>query len=222
MKKIILIILTFSILVTGCTNKEETKKVKKEDSLNLVTETNPKEEIQTEEEIVTYMDQIENEVAEITEKETITKTEEKTLKNTFVTLTDFIFYDGEIKGKKFSELTYASKEKILSIYESIDQKIETKFPRYKETIKEQGKKVYSTAKEKAQELKETIQNKYKDYVGEEKYNNTIKAYEEDKSNVKEVYDTYKPAIDSTKEKAKETYQTAKEKVSSWYQEWKES
>ena len=44
------------------------------------------------------------------------------LENTFITLTDFIFYDGTIKGMTFDELTDTAKQEILDLYEKIDSK----------------------------------------------------------------------------------------------------
>ena len=67
-----------------------------------------------------------------------------------------------------------------------------------------------------------IINKYKDSVGEDRYNNTMDIYEEDKQGVKDVYDTYKPYIEEGKEKTKSAISKAKDKVSSWYKNYKES
>lgn len=173
-----------------------------------------KSEVTTENDLVNYLGDV--------EKEVDTTTDKKTLKNTFITLTDFIFYDGEIKGKKFSDLTDSAKTKVIDLYEKIDSKIEAKYPNYKENIKETSGKVYNNAKEKAVELKNSILNKYKESVGEDGYNETQEAYESDKKNLTNVYDTYKPYIEKGKEKAKSNYEKAKEKVSSWYQEYKES
>lgn len=65
-------------------------------------------------------------------------------KECFITLVDFIFYDGEIKGKRFDELTASTKAKILYYTLLIDAKIDSKWPNYKENI--QGK--YNDVKEK--------------------------------------------------------------------------
>ena len=150
-------------------------------------------------------------------QEDISKTDERTLKNTFITLTDFIFYDGEIKGKKFSDLTSSAKEKVIDIYTKIDDKLETKFPNYKENIKGTSKNAYNNIKDKAAALKDKIQNEYLERVGDEGYQNTIDSYEDGKNDAKEVYDTYKPYIEEGKNKAKSSIEKAKEKISSWYQ-----
>lgn len=172
-------------------------------------------EVTTENDFVNYIDDVSNEVDTLVTQEDISKTDERTLKNTFITLTDFIFYDGEIKGKKFSDLTSSAKEKVIDIYTKIDDKLETKFPNYKENIKGTSKNAYNNIKDKAAALKDKIQNEYLERVGDEGYQNTIDSYEDGKNDAKEVYDTYKPYIEEGKNKAKE-------KISSWYQEYKES
>ncbi len=70
------------------------------------------------------------------------------LKTGFVTVIDFIFYKGTIKGYYFNDLTEAVKLKVLSIALYFDAKIEKYFPGYKETISNAANKVYTTVKAK--------------------------------------------------------------------------
>lgn len=241
-KNIIIGILCIIILVLSCTivfivkDKHEKKEIeikteakKKEKALeeaeniikNKDLEIN-QAEVTTENDFVNYLDDVSNEVDRITLNESSSQKDKNILKNTFITLTDFIFYDGEIKGKKFSELTASCKEKVIDIYTKIDNKIESKFPNYKENIKSTSKKVYNNVKDKAADIKTKIQDEYRERVGDEGYQNTVDAYNEDKSNVKNVYDTYKPYIDEGKSKVKSAYESAKEKAANWYQNYKES
>lgn len=229
-KNIIIGILIVIIVVMGGTiffiakdkdNKKSTKieVVEKEKNKQNIIEDDEllinQSEVTTENDFVNYIDDVSNEVDTLVTQEDISKTDERTLKNTFITLTDFIFYDGEIKGKKFSDLTSSAKEKVIDIYTKIDDKLETKFPNYKENIKGTSKNAYNNIKDKAAALKDKIQNEYLERVGDEGYQNTIDSYEDGKNDAKEVYDTYKPYIEEGKNKAKE-------KISSWYQEYKES
>ena len=55
-------------------------------------------------------------------------------KRYFITVVDFIFYDGEIKGYKWYELTTSAKAKVVYYALKIDSKIDEKFPNYKNTI----------------------------------------------------------------------------------------
>ena len=242
-KKIIILTVILLLIIGICTsivitekNKKEEKEVsEKTKSKKLTKETKNKEnniiedetakinqtEVQTDEEFVTYISNVESEVTRIAEQKTITEADKNTLKNTFITLTDFIFYEGEIKGKTFAELKDESKVKDLDLYNKIDTKIESVSPNYKENIKTTSQKVYTNVKEKASNLKDKIQSEYIDHVGEEAYNNTKSAWEEDKQNVKDVYEYYEPTIDAAKDKAKETYENTKDKISDWYQGYKE-
>lgn len=62
-----------------------------------------------------------------------TSTKDK-LKNGFITIVDFIFYDGTIKGVTFKELRSATKAKVIYYALLIDAGIDSKFPNYKENI----------------------------------------------------------------------------------------
>ena len=62
-------------------------------------------------------------------------------KKTFITLVDFIFYDGEIKGVKFKELQAKTKAKVIYYTLLIDSAIDTKFPGYKDTISDKYKDI---------------------------------------------------------------------------------
>lgn len=215
MKKIGIILICL-VLCTGCQNTISSYKSGK-DETTIISEKESKP-ILTEEELVSYISKIETEVEKLTTKESASKEIKDTLKRSFITLTDFIFYDGKINNWTFKDLTTQAKNKVLNIWESMDQKIEKKVPNYKEKITNTSQKVYSNIKEKATSLKEELLNKYKEEVGEEGYHNTIEIYKEDKKNVQEVIEKYKQAIGNAKQKTSE----AKEEVTNWYQDWKES
>lgn len=68
------------------------------------------------------------------------------IKNGFVTVVDFLFYDGSIKGHTFSELTETAKLKVLSMALYFDSKIEKYFPGYKESISSTTSKIYTNVK----------------------------------------------------------------------------
>lgn len=81
-----------------------------------------------------------------------TSTNSNTLKEGFVSIVDFLFYDKPIKGKRFSELTESAKLKILKVAVYLDDKIDKVFPDYKEKISTGTKNIYNKVKEKAIEL----------------------------------------------------------------------
>lgn len=71
-----------------------------------------------------------------------------TLKSGFVTIVDFLFYNGTIRGHTFSDLTNTAKLKVLSLALYFDTKIEEYFPGYKESISSTVNKVYTNIKAK--------------------------------------------------------------------------
>ena len=165
-------------------------------------------------EFIDYLENVNNEVDKVND--------ENVLKNTFITLTDFIFYGGEIKGIKFNDLTSSVKEKVLNIYEEIDVKIESKFPGYKENIKSNSIKTYNNIKDKLEEVRNNILNNYKNSVGEDEFNETIDSFNEEKENMIDTINTYKPYFDDGKAKAKEYIDKKKDELNDWYQQYKNS
>lgn len=206
-------------------SSSEQKKKQKEENIETIEEIEEKsyfnEEVtdDVEPSVDMYIYDIVNQAIE--DQENSIKNENK-LKNTFILLTDFIFYEGEIKGKTFNELKEEEKAVVIGCWERLDSYIERKYPNYKEKIKDTSTKQYSKIKEKASELKEKVNNLIKERIGEEAYNNTIDQFYEDKENLNNTIEPYKEASKEALEKAKEKYQGAKEKLSDWYQNYKNS
>lgn len=224
MKKVILLTICFLFLVTACTNQtvsEEKKNSKKEVTKEIVLETEKvtKDENVSDVEVVEYITEVTNEVESLEKEESLSEKTKSSLKKTFITLTDFIFYDGTIKGKTFKELGSEAQEKILELYEKLDEKIESVFPNYKEDIKDTSAKTYSKVKEMAKSLKETIKNVYIERVGEDTYQKEMKMIENAKD---KIVEKTTPVISSAKDKAKETYEKTKDKLDEWYKNFKES
>ena len=67
-------------------------------------------------------------------------------KEYFITIIDFIFYKGTIKGYTFNELSNSAKLKVLSSALYFDSKIDKYFPGYKESISSTTKKIYTNVK----------------------------------------------------------------------------
>lgn len=224
MKKVIILSICLLFLATACTNKNESKSTspKKEETTKeivLVTENTNKEEPVSDDEVVEYINNVTNEVSELNSEKSLSQKTKESLKKTFITLTDFIFYDGTIKGKTFKELSSEAQEKVLELYEKLDSKIESVFPNYKEEIKDTSTKTYSKVKEKAKELKEKIKSIYIERVGEDTYQKEMEIIENTKD---KVVEKASPIISDVKEKAKETYTKTKDKLDKWYKNFKES
>lgn len=204
-------------------NNEDNKSSGSSTSETLFTDTT---KATNEEEVVSYIGEIEREVNTLSNEPETSKSVKKSLEDTFITLTDFIFYGGTIKGTTFASLTDAAKEKVLTLYEKIDNTIESKFPNYKENIKSTAEKSYTTVVSKASDLKDSIISKYKEKVGEDAYNNVVDNFNEDKNRFQ---DAYTPYVEKGKEigsqaidKGKEVVGSTIDKLDDWYQGFKES
>ena len=85
-------------------------------------------------------------------KETKEKLENSNLresaKQNFITIVDFLFYDGKIKGHTFNELSNKAKLQVLKLALTIDSYIDKYFPNYKEIIKNTTGKVSTNIKAK--------------------------------------------------------------------------
>ena len=223
MKKYLVLLLCILVLLTGCeaTKKEKAKPVteNKSEEVSLIEVNNDASEEATDEDVVNYVSTIENEIENINYTESKKETIKEKLKENFIILTDFIFYNGTIKGKTFNELTTSAKEEILELYEKIDNKIESIYPNYKEEIKDTSTKVYSKAKSMVISLKDYLKKSYIDSVGEDTYQKEMEIIKDTKEKVKEKTE---PVIDTAKEKTKETYEKTKDKLNTWYQGIKES
>ena len=66
----------------------------------------------------------------------------------FIKMVDFIFYDKEIKGYTFSELSDNTKIKVIALALKIDSKIEEYIPGYKKSISSNGNKIYTDVKDR--------------------------------------------------------------------------
>ena len=94
-----------------------------------------------EEDVVSYFESMEEEIGN-------SSAFKEKFKEYFITIIDFIFYDDEIKGYTFSELTGTARAKIIAIALKIDSKIEDYLPGYKENISSTTGKEYTDIKEK--------------------------------------------------------------------------
>lgn len=196
------------------TPEEEIVEIKEEPVESITSEpSSPTSDIDGD--VINYVDSLASKVNLSTSAKELTLDAKLKIKEIFITLTDFIFYDGTIKGITFNELSATAKQKVLDIYVKIDQKIESVWPNYKDTIKTTSKNVYTNIKEEVEKLKEKILEKYKDVIGEEKYDEANQILKEDRERLKE-------SASSGKNYVKKSYETIKEKANGWYQNIKES
>lgn len=163
-------------------------------------------------EVVAYFDDLESNVNEVLKSDSSESTKDK-LKGTFITIVDFIFYDGEIKGIKFDDLTEGAKQNILETAASIDNAIMIKFPNYKEEIGGTVSNAYNKASELIKKGAKNVKEFSKEKLGEENYN-AIKAAKDEL-----IYYT-KNAFDIIGDVTTTIWDKGKEKVKNWYENFK--
>ena len=134
-------------------------------------------------------------------------------KGVFVSIVDFLFYDGEINGVTFNELTDSGKQKVLEIASKVDNAIESKIPGYKETISDTASSAFNKASEVIKSGANNLNNFAKEKLGEENYQSIIDAKDE------LVYYT-KNAINFLGDVGGKVFNSVKDKLDSWYQDFK--
>ena len=134
-------------------------------------------------------------------------------KGVFVSIVDFLFYDGEINGVTFDELTDSGKQKVLEIASKVDSAIESKIPGYKETISSTASKAFNKASEIIKSGANNLNNFAREKLGEENYQSIIDAKDE------LVYYT-KNAINFLGDVGGKVFNSVKDKLDSWYQDFK--
>ena len=156
---------------------------------------NQEETLDTEE--FDYFDQAKKEIKELIESEQVEQAKEKG-KEYFITGVDFIFYDKEMNGVTFDDLTEEGKKVTLENLETIDGWIMEIAPDYKDKISEK----YQVVKDFVSTTYYDVLESIKESLGEENYS----AIQEKKNEIKE-------SITNPKDKVLE-------KVSDWYQNFK--
>ncbi|HIT11440.1 MAG TPA: hypothetical protein IAB58_01490 [Candidatus Pelethosoma merdigallinarum] len=131
----------------------------------------------------------------------------------FVSIVDFLFYDGEINGITFDELTDSGKQKVLEIASKVDSAIESKIPGYKETISSTASKAFNKASEIIKSGANNLNNFAREKLGEENYQSIIDAKDE------LVYYT-KNAMSFLGDVGGKVFNSVKDKLDSWYQDFK--
>ena len=202
--------LAVGFVLVGCSKENENLSVSSSSQINSTStisstpsstassnleQENQKETLDTEE--FDYFDQAKKEIKELIESEQVEQAKEKG-KEYFITGVDFIFYDKEMNGVTFDDLTEEGKKVTLENLETIDGWIMEIAPDYKDKISEK----YQVVKDFVSTTYYDVLESIKESLGEENYS----AIREKKNEIKE-------SITNTKDKVLE-------KVSDWYQNFK--
>lgn len=157
----------------------------------------------SEEEVVTSLEELKSEVDRSSH---ITSS----IKQGFIELVDFLFYDGTIRGKTFSSLSNSAKLKVLKIAFLIDTKIEEKFPDYKESIKSTSSFAYDKFREK-------VIVSYFDLAAK-----VCQENEESCTTAKEGISELKKSGSLTWQFIKNLTSSSISKLKSWYEVWRDT
>ena len=202
--------LAVGFVLVGCSKENENLSVSSSSQINSTStisstpsstassnleQENQEETLDTEE--FDYFDQAKKEIKELIESEQVEQAKEKG-KEYFITGVDFIFYDKEMNGVTFDDLTEEGKKVTLENLETIDGWIMEIAPDYKDKISEK----YQVVKDFVSTTYYDVLESIKESLDEENYS----AIQEKKNEIKD-------SITSTKDKALE-------KVSEWYQNFK--
>lgn len=163
--------------------------------------------------VIDEVQKIDDAADDILKEENVENAKSK-LKGVFISLVDFLFYDGEIKGVTFDELTSAGKEKVLQIIHSIDEKIEKKFPGYKESISETATSAFKKASELIKKGATNIKEFSKDKLGEENFNKIMESKDE-------LVEYTKAAYSIIKDIGGDGLTVVKDKLKNWYEKFRD-
>ena len=203
--------LAVGFVLVGCSKENENLSVSSSSQINSTStisstpsstassnleQENQEETLDTEE--FDYFDQAKKEIKELIESEQVEQAKEKG-KEYFITGVDFIFYDKEMNGVTFDDLTEEGKKVTLENLETIDGWIMEIAPDYKDKISEK----YQVVKDFVSTTYYDVLESIKESLGEENY-----------SAIKEKKNKIKESITNPKDKVLE-------KVSDWYQNFKE-
>lgn len=134
-------------------------------------------------------------------------------KGIFIDLVDFCFYDGEINGYTFNELTDKGKSQVLKIVNRIDEKIEKKFPNYKDNISSKVSKALNKMSELIKKGANNLNEFALDKLGVEYYNNMIEEKDE-------LVKYTKNALNLFKNFGSSLWNKTTTKLKDWYENFK--
>lgn len=186
---------------------------KQEETIENKTSSTVDEELTIEDkEVIAYFNELKINVNEVLNSEEVEIVKDK-LKGTFITVVDFIFYDCEIKGIKFDDLTEGAKQNILETASMIDNVIMTKFPNYKKEIGSTVSNAYNKASELIKNGANNISDFSREKLGEENYNAIIESKDE-------LVDYTKNALDIVGDVAGTIWDKGTENIKNWYENFK--
>lgn len=185
-----------ALSLSACQGRENTVQDTSSTSLEWEEGSSSKDNM-VEEESFDYFSSDLLEIEELIDEHQLDAVKDKA-KDIFVTGVDFIFYDGEISGVTFNELTDQGKEVTMDNLESLGEMVDSVIPGWREELSEK----YQVASDFVSSVYLSGLERIREYLGDENY---------------EALGEIKGQIlgDIT-----DTYDGAKERVKSWYEEFR--
>ena len=192
--------------------EQSTEEKQEQNELTNNYEEEKNEYTNNDQEAINAVDKLQKNIDNILNSEQANSAKDK-VKGAFVTVVDFLFYDSEINGITFNELTDAGKQKVLQIASAIDTKIESKFPNYKDTIANGTKNAFNKASELIKKGANNVKEFSKDKLGEENYNAIVEVKDE-------ITEYTKKAIDIISDFGSNIFSKGKEYIKKWYENFR--
>lgn len=194
------------------TPKSNEEILQKDDTTNKSQKTTPNQNVTYSSKDNLVIDELNSTMNKISTQKSGTSFTESA-KSTFITLVDFIFYDGTIKGVTFNELTDAGKQKVLELANKIDNTLEQKSPGYKDKISDTTGKIFNEASKIIKDNATNMDNFAKESLGEENYQALIES-------ANALKEKGKDAINFIQDNGSDILNTTKDKLDEWYKNFK--
>lgn len=130
-------------------------------------------------------------------------------KKYFIYCVDFLFYDSEINGIRFNDLTDLAKQQLLRDINAIDELICSRFPNYKEDIGGFTSDAYNKAALIIKEGSNDIKDFSKEKLGDENYNKISYYKDMVVSQTKSDFEDFKDILGDGKQFVKNWYEGLK-------------
>lgn len=127
-------------------------------------------------------------------------------KKYFIFCVDFLFYDSEINGIKFDDLSIMAKQQLLNDILTIDLLICSKFPNYKETISKNSASAYNKAFQIIKDGSNNIKDFSKEKLGEENYERILESKDMFVQKTIDDFNEFTDILDQGKQYVKEWYE----------------
>ena len=131
----------------------------------------------------------------------------------FIYCVDFLFYDGEIKGVKFSDLSEMAREQLIGDIVTIDNLICSKFPNYKETISESSSEAFDKASDIIHSGTINVKDYSREKLGDENYEKIGEYKDLFVEQTSRDWEEFKGILGSG-------YDKGKSKIKDWYEGFK--